>query len=124
MKKISIISICLLIFVVAISCASAVDYDADATNDATIDNMTNIEEANDIDLNISSDESPALDIEPLKNDVPNSSSIKKDTPVLVIHKPKLYKVCLDNIPGTEQPVFNKVLVSFDLLGPILLLLSG
>ena len=77
-----------------------------------------------IDLNISSDESPALDIEPLKNDVPNSSSIKKDTPVLVIHKPKLYKVCLDNIPGTEQPVFNKVLVSFDLLGPILLLLSG
>jgi hypothetical protein len=68
--------------------------------------MTNIEEVDDIDLNISSDESPALDIEPLENDVPNSSSIKNDTPVLDIKGPNLDGVSFDNIPGPKQPTAN------------------
>ena len=110
MKKISIISICLLIFVVGIGCASAADCDAhvandtavDVANDTTVNDIVNIDEANDIDTNISFNEDSALDIEPFENNTPTSSDVEvNEPPILNITGPINGPSILDNIPGSK-----------------------
>ena len=75
MKKISLITISLLIFVFAISCASAADPNVDMTNNTAIDNTIDIADAQNVDFNISSEDNSSSNIEPLENDTNISSEL-------------------------------------------------
>ena len=108
MKKISLITISLLIFVFAISCASAADHNVDMTNNTTIDNTIDIADAQNVDFNISAEDNSSSTIEPLENDTNISSELNITGPKiqpneLNITGPKIHSGEL-NITGPKIQV--------------------
>ncbi|WP_407413580.1 hypothetical protein [Methanobrevibacter sp.] len=75
MKKISLITISLLIFVFAISCASAADHNVDMTNNTDIGNTIDIANVQNVDFNISAEDNSSLNIEPLENNTNTPSEL-------------------------------------------------
>ena len=73
MKKISLITLTLLIFVFAISCVSAADYNVEMTNNTVTNDAIDITHVQNVDLSISSQDNSSLNIEPLENDTNTSS---------------------------------------------------
>ena len=106
MKKISLITISLLIFVFAISCASAADHNVDMTNNTAIDNTIDIADAQNVDFNISAEDNSSSTIEPLENDTNISSELNITGPKihsgeLNITGPKPHDI---EIPGPKIQV--------------------
>ena len=75
MKKISLITISLLIFVFTISCASAADHNVDMTNNTDIGNTIDIADVENVDFNIGSEDNSSSTIEPIENDTNISSEL-------------------------------------------------
>ena len=106
MKKISLITISLLIFVFAISCASAADHNVDMTNNTDIGNTIDIADVENVDFNIGSEDNSSSTIEPIENDTNISSELNITGPKiqpseLNITGPKPYDI---EIPGPKIQV--------------------
>ena len=85
MKKISLITISLLIFVFAISCASAADHNVDMTNNTDIGNTIDIADVENVDFNIGSEDNSSSTIEPIENDTNISSELNITGPKIQVN---------------------------------------